>query len=175
MQAARTRRARLVAPVARLDRARSTARVARARDAGALRPVARARTPTSLRAVRARGRRLHTVSHALTPSSQHGCPCLEAPTPRSCPRGVFPRHAVTCVSSGLRCDDLTTRLPVRWDVANGDLIFSRGCPRDRITARVTHPPSGCPWDDAVSRRMRAPGCPCVCVHLATLLTARLPA
>jgi hypothetical protein len=26
---------------------------------------------------------------------------LEAPTPRSCPRGVFPRHAVACVSSGV--------------------------------------------------------------------------
>jgi len=41
-QAAHTRRARLVAPVARLDGARSTVWVARARDAGGLRPVSRA-------------------------------------------------------------------------------------------------------------------------------------
>jgi hypothetical protein len=50
-----------------------------------------------------------------------------------CPREVFPRHAVTCVSSGSRCDDLTARLPVRWDVANGDRVF-------RVVARAIASP-----------------------------------
>jgi hypothetical protein len=92
----------LVVPVARLDGARSPARVARARDAGNFSPgfpsvdhqphcarsehddVVFTRFPGCSR------RRRCTAAHAL-----------EAPTPRSCPRGVFPRHAVACVSSGV--------------------------------------------------------------------------
>ena len=31
-------------------------------------------------------------------------PMLEALASRSCPREAFPRHTVTCVTGGLRCD-----------------------------------------------------------------------
>jgi hypothetical protein len=57
--------------------------------------------------------------------------------------------------------------PWSANVANGDLIFSRGCPRDRITARVATSSSGCPSDDAASRRTRSYGCPHARNHLAT--------
>jgi hypothetical protein len=52
---------------------------------------------------------------------------------------------------------------------------SRSRLRDAITARVTIILSGFPSTILISRRTPAHGCPCVFDHLATPLTARLPA
>lgn len=91
----------LIAPVARLDGARSPARVARAGDAGNLRPVSRA----SITNLTALGPSMKPASSPGFPGahavSLHGCPCFGGTHSPLCPRGVFPRHAVACVSSGV--------------------------------------------------------------------------
>jgi hypothetical protein len=61
---------------------------------------------------------LHCADPEVKPAPSHGCPhddsdltarmpMLEALASRSFPREAFPRHTVTCVASGSRCDVLT--------------------------------------------------------------------
>jgi len=67
---------------------------------------------------------LHCADPEMTPEPSHGCPrddsdltarmpMLEALASCSFPREAFPRPAVTCGASGLRCDVLTAELPLR--------------------------------------------------------------
>lgn len=98
------------------------ARDARAHGAHNRRAVSRA----SIIGPTARGPGMRTASshgfpHAHTILSAR-LPMLEAPASHGCPREAFPRHAVTCVSSGSRCDSLNAWLPMRCDVANGDFV-----------------------------------------------------
>lgn len=64
-----------------------------------------------------------TVSRSATSSSRHGCPCWRHSASHSCPCEAFPRHRVTPMTSGLRCEPLTSWLPSDESVANSASIL----------------------------------------------------
>jgi hypothetical protein len=97
-------------PVSRNDAVRSFAQGARAME-----PSAPLGCPSSVLAPYALIPQLKPQSSRGCPrndrSLTHGCPCWRHSASNGCPREAFPRNAVTCASSGLRCDVRTARLP----------------------------------------------------------------
>lgn len=63
------------------------------------------------------------VSRSATSSPRHGCPCWRHSTSHGCPCEAFPRHRVTSMTSGLRCDPLTFWLPRDESVANSESVL----------------------------------------------------